>query len=135
MMPRSVAVLAVVFGAAGSVALMLRAGQRTPRFLLVLFVIWLLAPFVALLWALVVSPRWSARARVVLCSVALVIAAVSPAIYGKVIPVAPAGSPNAFVWVIVPPMSWLLMVITMLIVRLSPRRAIADRSAESRRRT
>ncbi len=33
-------VIAVVAGAAGSIALMLRAGQRSPRLLLVLFVVW-----------------------------------------------------------------------------------------------
>jgi len=39
---RAAALIAVVAGAGGSVGLMLRAGQRTPRLLLVLFVIWVL---------------------------------------------------------------------------------------------
>ncbi len=48
---RAAAQAAVVAGAVGSVGLMLRAGQRTPLFLLVLFVFWILSPFVALAWA------------------------------------------------------------------------------------
>ena len=48
------ALIAVVVGAAGSVGLLLRAGQRTPRLLLVLMTIWVLSPFIALVWANVV---------------------------------------------------------------------------------
>ena len=46
---RAVALIEVVAGAVGSVGLTLRAGQRSPRLLLVLFTIWVLSPFVALL--------------------------------------------------------------------------------------
>ena len=58
-------ILAVVAGAVGSVGLMLRAGRSTPRLLLVLFVIWVLSPFVALAWANMVSSvgRWSREGR------------------------------------------------------------------------
>ena len=48
---RVVALIAVVAGSLGSLGLMLRAGQRSPRLLLVLFTIWVLSPFVALVWA------------------------------------------------------------------------------------
>ena len=51
---RGMALIAVVAGAVGSLGLMLRADQRTPRFLLVLFFFWVLSPFVALAWANVV---------------------------------------------------------------------------------
>lgn len=47
--------IAVIAGAACSIGLMLRAGQHTPRFLLVLLVFWVLAPFVALAVAQVAS--------------------------------------------------------------------------------
>src|SRR5450432_3739404 len=63
---RAVSLIAVVVGAVGSVGLMLSAGRSTPRFLLVLFVIWVLSPFVALAWANVVSRRWSSLTRVTL---------------------------------------------------------------------
>ena len=50
-------VIALVLGAIGSLVFMLRAGQQTPRFLLILFTIWVLSPFVALLWANMLSKR------------------------------------------------------------------------------
>jgi hypothetical protein len=43
---RAAALTAVVVGAGGSVALMLRAGQRSPTLLIVLFLGWVLSPFV-----------------------------------------------------------------------------------------
>ena len=70
---RAVALTAVVAGAVGSAGLMLRRGQRTPRFLLVLFTIWVLSPFVALAWANMVSKRWSVLTRATLYSVTVVI--------------------------------------------------------------
>lgn len=46
---RAVALIAVVAGAGGSIGLMLWAGHRNPsRLLIVLFAIWVLSPFVAL---------------------------------------------------------------------------------------
>ena len=47
----TIALIGVIAGAVGSVGLTLYAGRSTPRFLLVLFVIWVLSPFVALAWA------------------------------------------------------------------------------------
>ena len=60
---RVVALIAVGVGAGGSFALMLRAGRRTPRFLLVAFVFWVLSPFAGLAWAGVVSQRWPVPTR------------------------------------------------------------------------
>jgi hypothetical protein len=118
----AVALIAAVTGAVGSVGLMLRAGQRTPRFLLVLFTIWVLSPFVALGWANIVSKRWSAVTRATLYAVTLVIALGSLAIYGGVLVVAPSGSPPAFVFVAVPPGSWLLLTIVVPMGALLSRR-------------
>jgi len=88
---RAVALLAVVAGAGGSVGLMLRAGQRTPRLLLVLFTIWVLSPFVALLWAYMVSKRWSLVTRATLYCVTLVVTLGSLAIYGELVVLRPPG--------------------------------------------
>jgi hypothetical protein len=41
----------------GSLAFMLDAGRRTPRFLLVIFVFWVLSPFAVLVWAHAASAR------------------------------------------------------------------------------
>jgi hypothetical protein len=109
---RTVAVVAVVAGAVGSLGFMLRAGRNTPRVLLVLFVLWVLSPFVALGWAITVSKRWAALTRAALYGVTVAITLVSLAIYKGVIS-PPAGSPRAFLFVVVPPASW--MVATMIV--------------------
>jgi uncharacterized membrane protein YgdD (TMEM256/DUF423 family) len=63
---RTTALIALLIGAAGSFALMLYAGRNAPRFLVVLFTIWDLSPFVALALADVLSRRWTRLAGVTL---------------------------------------------------------------------
>jgi hypothetical protein len=111
------ALIAVLIGTVGSVILTLRAGGSTPRLLLVLFVFWVLSPFVALAWANMVSKRWSVLTRATLYCVTLVITLGSLAIYGDVV-LPPAGSPRAFMFVLGPLGSWLLMTIVVLIAAL-----------------
>lgn len=115
---RVVALIAVVAGAVGSLGLVLRAGQRTPRLLLVVFVIWVLSPFVALLWANTVSKRWSVVTRTTLYCVTLVVTLGSLAIYAELVVVKPPGSANAFLFVVVPPASWVLMTIVVPMIAL-----------------
>jgi len=102
---RTATLVSAAVGAIGSLAFMFRAGQDSPRILLVLFTFWILAPFAALLWAVIVPKRWSAVTRATLYWVTIVVAAASVAIYGDLVHVKPAGSPNAFLFVIVPPVS------------------------------
>jgi len=118
---RAVALIAVAAGAAGSVGLMLRAGRRTPRLLLVLFVIWVLSPFVALAWANMVSKRWPVLTRATLYCVTFALTLGSLAIYGGLVS-PPPGSARAFVFVAVPPASWLLMTIVVPVAALISRR-------------
>jgi hypothetical protein len=110
---RTLALVAVVAGAAGSVGLMFRASQHPPRVLLVLFTIWVLSPFVALLWANLISKRWSAVTRAMLYGTTLIVTLSSMSIYADFVHVKPAGSPNAFLWVIVPPVSWAFIAIVV----------------------
>ena len=109
---RAAALIAVLAGAGGSVALLLRAGQRTPRLLLVLFVIWVLSPFMALVLANAVSKRWSVLTRATLYSVMLVVTLGSLAIYGDDA-LGHRRAQAAFVYVVVPPASWLLSAIVV----------------------
>ena len=118
---RAVALIAVASGAVGSLGLMFRADERTPRFLLVLFVFWIASPFVALAWANVVSKRWPVLTRAALYGVTLLIVLGSLAFYGKLLS-PPPGSPRAFVFVAVPPASWLLMAIVVSTAALISRR-------------
>lgn len=109
---RRAALIAVLVGAVGSLGLMLRAGRHTPRFLLVLFVFWVLGPFVALVWADVVSKRWSMPTRKTLYRVMLVVTLGSLAVYGNDA-VNPPKAKAAFVYVAVPLASWLLIAIAV----------------------
>ena len=109
---RIAALVVALVGTVGSVGLFLRASQRTPRLLLVIMAIWVFSPFVALVWANVVSKRWSALTRTTLYCVMLVITLASLAIYaddalGHRRPQA------AFVYVMVPPVSWLLIAVVV----------------------
>lgn len=110
----------MVVGAIGSVGFMLRAGRNTPRLLLVLFVFWVVSPFVALAWANMVSERWSVMTRTTLYCVTLVITVGTLVIYG--FDMAPAGSARAFSFVAVPPGSWLLIAVVVPVAALLSRR-------------
>jgi hypothetical protein len=123
---RTVALITLVVGATGSLIFMFRQSQNTPRFLLVLFTFWVLSPFTVLLWANVVSKHWSVITRIMLYGVTLIIALVSPAIYGEWIDVKPVGSANAFLFVVVPPVSLLFFVIVPITAFIS--RKLSHRS-------
>ena len=109
---RPAGVAGVVAGAVGSLGLMLRAGRQTPRFLLVIFVFWVLSPFVLLVLADRFSTRWSGVTRATLYSVMLLVAVGSVAAYGADA-VWPRRSQAAFVYVIVPPISWLVTAVVI----------------------
>ena len=118
---RAAARIAVLVGAGGSLALMFHAGQRTPRLLLVLFTFWVLVPFVTLVLAYVVSTRWSVLTRATLYVVMLVVTLGSLAVYGHDA-WRPRQAQAAFVYVAVPPVSWLLIVIVLAAAALISRR-------------
>ena len=120
---RSVALAAVVLGAAGSVGLMLRVGHRNPSVLLmVLFTIWVLSPFVGCVVADSLSIRWSAATRATLHGVMLLLTAASLAIYGRIAFGAPVPRP-AFAFLVVPLGSWLLMAAAVAAAALASRAA------------
>ena len=118
---RTVALVITAVGALGSLTLTILAGRSTPRFLLILFLLWVLSPFAGLAWANIRSKRWSVLTQVVLACVSLLIALASLAIYGKLIS-PPAGSPHAFVFVAFPPASWLLTAVLVFAAALSSRK-------------
>ena len=126
---RAVALTSVVVGAVGSVGLMFWVGHRNPsRVLLFLFLIWVLAPFGALLLASVVSKRWSIVTRTALYCMMLILTLGSLAVYGDVV-LRPRPQP-AFVFIVVPPVSWMLMTIVITVAALiSGRMSRKDGSA------
>jgi hypothetical protein len=112
---RTAALIVVVAGALGSVGLLLRATNRNPSLLLVVFLaIWVASPFLALLWAYVASKRWSMLTRLTLCGVMLVLPLGTLAIY-VADALWPRTSPGPFVFIPVPPASWLLGALVVLI--------------------
>ena len=115
---RAAALIAVLVGAVGSVGLMLYVGRRNEsRILLVLFALWVLSPFMVLAWANVASKRWSVLTRATFYSLSLVLTLGSLAIYGY-IAFGPPRAKTAFVFVVVPPSSWLLIAIVVPIAAL-----------------
>ncbi|MBZ5557713.1 MAG: hypothetical protein LAO77_10620 [Acidobacteriia bacterium] len=115
------ALIAVAAGAASSIYFMLLVGHRQVL-LTVLFTIWVLAPFVAVVLADVLSTRRPVLTRTTLYGVMLILAVVSPAIYGNVALGPPRPQP-AFWFLMVPFGSCLLLAIAIpLATFLSGRR-------------
>lgn len=104
-MPRILARGAASAGAAGSVSLMLYVGRRNASpLLLVIFTVWVIAPFLAMLFADLVWKRGGAM----LHGLMLVLAVGSLAMYGWAAFGPPVAKP-AGVFLIVPAASWLLI--------------------------
>ena len=118
---RSAALLALLFGAVGSIGLWRRAPQHPPKLLAVLFVIWILAPFVLLGAATLLSNNWPMAARKTLYIVTVAITVASLAIYlddsFSHRTVHPAG-----VWVGVPPASVILSGVAIAIAMWQTRK-------------
>ena len=114
---RALAMIAVLVGAAGSFGLMLRVGRRNPSLiLLVLFTVWVLSPFVALLWANVVSKWWRVLTPATALSLTLVLTLVSLAIYGRVA-FGPHIAQPASAFLMVPLASWAVIVVVIFLSR------------------
>lgn len=110
---RGVALVAVLAGAVGSFGLMLHVGRRqSSLILIVLFTVWELSPFMALVCAHVVSKRWPILIRATLYGVMLVVTLGSLAIYGNAALGPPRPRP-AFAFLVVPFASWLLIAIVL----------------------
>jgi hypothetical protein len=85
--------------------------------LVLLFVIWVAAPFILLGIANVRSPRWPGRVRLTLCIITLAVTIGSLLIYLDD-NIAHRTAKAAFVWVAVPPASVLVSVIAVGIAAL-----------------
>jgi hypothetical protein len=104
--------VALVAGAAGSVALMLRAGARQRSALLILlFTGWVLSPFVALAVGNLYAPHWQPRLRTVLHVTIVAVSALCLFFYAMH---ALTGAAKAgFVYLVVPALAWLGIVVTL----------------------
>ena len=106
---RSAARFTAVAGAAGSLWLMLRAGHNNGRILplVILFAMWVLSPFLALVWADGSSRRWPTGRRVTLHLTILIVSLGSLAVYG-INAVHPLNARGAFIFLVVPAAGWAL---------------------------
>ena len=115
---RVAALTSMVVGAIGSVVLMLYAGRRNPSSLLIfLFVIWVLSPFLLLALADIISQRWSRLTRLSLYRVTLVLTLSSLAIYAHRA-LGPPRPQAAFIFIVVPPLSWLFVAVVVSVAGL-----------------
>ncbi|MEY2482039.1 MAG: hypothetical protein QOK24_567 [Verrucomicrobiota bacterium] len=111
---RAAGLIALVIGAAGSIGFLFHARQHPPPFLLALFVIWVLFPFAALGLAHVFSKRWSELTRTTLSFVAVFVTLATFTIYADDAFAHRTAHP-AFVYVAIPPASFLFAVIAVSI--------------------
>lgn len=119
---RAAARIAVPVGAAGSLALMLRSIHRNPSTLLIaIFVVWVLAPFVALAVADAISKRWSTVTRATLYGVMLAVALAALGVY-VADAIWPRKAQAAFVYIAAPPAFVLLSALVVGTVGLLSRR-------------
>jgi hypothetical protein len=118
-----VAMIALSLGSVGSLALLLNAGRRgTPKSLLLVMAIWVISPFVTLFVGNALSGRWSASTRAALYATMVLVALGSLIFYGLDTMSHIAGKPAA-VYVLVPPVSWLVIAIAAAAAFASDRRA------------
>ena len=90
--------------------MVIRAGRHNSSLLLpILFILWVSSPFAALLIADRISKRWSIHTRITLYWLMLVIAAGCLISYSGLL--SPPGTKGAFVFLVTPLLSWLLIVI------------------------
>src|SRR5436190_1476113 len=121
---RSTALVAVLVGSAGSLGLLLYAGRNSPqRLLMVAIAAWVLAPFIGLLLADVISKRWSAMTRQALYAVMLAVPLCSLAVYWNDL-VHPRKAQAAFVFVLVPVVSGIVIGVVLTIAASVSRRNI-----------
>jgi uncharacterized membrane protein YsdA (DUF1294 family) len=109
---RFTALIALVIGAVGSLGLWIRAAKHPPPLLIVLLVVWILSPFVVLGIGHLMARRWAPSTQAALYWVTLLVTVASIAIYADDA-VAHRTAHPAFVYVAVPPASWLASVVAV----------------------
>ncbi len=115
-----VALAASITGAVGAGGLMLLAGHNSPRLLLALLVLWVLSPFVVLGLANLAAKRWPASVSTALAWTTLAVTTATLIIYA-VITLPAAAAPRAFLFLVVPFVSWLLISTVVVIAMLKAR--------------
>ena len=103
--------IAAFLGAVGSLTLTFLAGQhQRSKILLLLFAVWVLSPFVVVVFALRTSKRWAIISQASLYTMTLALTVCSLTIYGAVT-LGYVRAKIGFVFLAMPLVSWLVMAI------------------------
>jgi hypothetical protein len=106
---RATGTVAVLAAAVASLIMVIHTGRHNRSFLLpLLFILWVLSPFAALLIANRISKPWLILTRVTLYWLMLIISAVCLIAYSGLL--TPSGTKAAFVFLMAPLLSWLLIL-------------------------
>lgn len=117
----TVAVLMVLAGAGASIGFTIYAGRNNPSFVLILlFTGWVVSPFIGLLLINAVTRRSEVFNRLILYGLMMLLTLGSIVIYSGLW--SAPGAKTAFVFLVIPLLSWSLMGIILLAARLSPSR-------------
>ncbi len=109
---RRITFILMLTGALGSLGLTLRAGRNSHSLMLMmLFGVWVFSPFMGLAVAYILSNRWSLFTRNILYLLSMVLTFISLLIYSGVW--APAGVKPAFVFLVLPLLSWLVLAVVI----------------------
>lgn len=117
---KTTALIALIFGAIGSLYFVIQGGKNNNSVLLIaLFIAWVLSPFIGLFFSVKIAKQWSLTKQKILNWLMLIIAVVSVVCYSGIIFI---GAKPAFKFLIVPFISWVLMLIIILPARKSLRK-------------
>ena len=105
---RIAAWIALVAGAVGSIAFMLRTAPNMPALNVVLIGLWVISPFVLLGLCDALAERWPLLHRPTIHGLALVLVVVALSVYQSVAFGPPRPKPAAL-FVLIPPISWLVI--------------------------
>jgi hypothetical protein len=124
---RAIATALTLLAAVASLILVIRAGRHNSSVVLpILFIGWVGSPFVAVLLLNRISTPWSTLTRATLYWVMLIISAGCLVSYSGLL--SPSGAKPAFVFLITPLLSWLLIVAAIPIAAsISRRRPGSDK--------
>lgn len=113
---RTVALTIAVVGVVGSMYCMFNAGRNQKSILLITLIrVWVLSPFVGLFLANKISSRWTVPARASLYRLMMILTIGSLLAYSGLL--IPPGTKPAFIFLVVPLLSWFLTVTGFLIDR------------------
>jgi len=113
---RIIALIVLFAGAIGSLVLMFNAGRDQKSILLiVLFTCWVLSPFIGLFIVDMISKRWLPKTLITIYLLIIFITLASLIVYSGVLNV--PGTKPAFKFLIVPLISWVLILIIVPIKR------------------